>query len=347
MYILGYPLGLIMRLLYNILHSYGWALILFTIIIKLVLVPLSIKQQKSSAKMAAFSPEIKEIQTKYAKNQQKMAEEMQKLYDRENYKATAGCLPMMVQFMVLFGLIDVIYKPLKHILGASKEVIEQATEILKTLGHTMSTYSPESSIITSVHQNPEAYSALGQDLVSKIMDFNLNFLGIDLGMQPTLGLNVLILIPILSGLTALMTSHLSMKMNPATADAGAAGGPMKVMMYTMPLMSVWIAFQVPAGVGIYWIISNVISIIQTMILNKFYNPAEMAAKAKAELEERKEKERQERLEAKKLAKNGDEEAKKKALSQKEINRQKLAAARKRDAEKYGEAYEEVTDDDLS
>ena len=80
MYILGYPLGLIMRLLYNILHSYGWSLIIFTLLVKLVMVPLSIKQQKSSAKMAAIQPQMQEIQKMYAKNQQKMNEELQKLY---------------------------------------------------------------------------------------------------------------------------------------------------------------------------------------------------------------------------------------------------------------------------
>ena len=83
MNILGYPLGLIMRLLYNILHSYGWSLILFTLLVRLVLVPLSIKQQKSSAKMAAIQPQMQEIQKMYAKNQTKMNEELQKLYQRE------------------------------------------------------------------------------------------------------------------------------------------------------------------------------------------------------------------------------------------------------------------------
>ena len=96
MYILGYPLGLIMRLLYNLLHSYGWSLILFTLLIKLVMVPLSIKQQKSSAKIAAIQPQMQEIQKMYAKNQQKMNEEMQKLYEREKYNPAGGCLPMLI-----------------------------------------------------------------------------------------------------------------------------------------------------------------------------------------------------------------------------------------------------------
>lgn len=345
MYILGYPLGLAMRFLYNILHSYGWALILFTVLIKVAMIPLGLKQQKMSAKMAAFQPEMKEIQTKYAKNQTKMAEEMQKLYARENYSPTSGCLPSILQFLIMFGLIDVIYNPMRHILGVSKEVIASATEILTGLGHAFSTYSPQSSIVASVQQSPQAYASLGADFIANVQSFDLNFFGINLGATPTLALNALILIPILSGVTSFLMSMVSMKMNPMSAG-GAAGSSMKVMMYTMPLMSLWIAFKVPVGVGIYWIIANIISIVQTTILNKFYNPKEMAEKARIELEERREKERAERIEAKKLVKQGDEGAKEKAKSQKEINRQKLAEARKRDAEKYGDSYVDVTDADL-
>ncbi len=439
MYILGYPLGLIMRLLYNLLHSYGWSLILFTLLIKLVMVPLSIKQQKSSAKIAAIQPQMQEIQKMYAKNQQKMNEEMQKLiklvmvplsikqqkssakiaaiqpqmqeiqkmyaknqqkmneemqklYEREKYNPAGGCLPMLITFLVLFGLIDVIYNPMRHILGMSNEVIAQATEILKGLGIAFSQYSPQTAIISSVQANPEAYSAMGADFINAVQSFNLNFLGINLGETPSFGMNVLMLIPILSGVTAFAVSWISMKINPAAME-GPGAGTMKVMMFVSPLMSLYIAFQVPAGVGMYWILSNLFMMGQTLILNKFYNPREMAEKAKREAEERREKERLERIEAKKKARSGDAqaqalilnkfynpremaekakreaeerrekerleriEAKKKARSgdaqaqaraksQKEINRQKLAAARKADAEKYGDVYTDVTDDDL-
>ena len=136
--------------------------------------------------------------------------------------------------------------------------------------------------------------------------------------------------------------------NSPTPMEGPGAGTMKTMMLISPLMSLYIAFQVPAGVGIYWIISNLLMLLQSVVLNKFYNPKEMAAKARQEAEERREKERQERIEAKKKARDGDAEAKAKAKakSQKEINRQKLAQARKQDAEKYGDVYTEVTDDDL-
>lgn len=173
MNILGYPLGLIMRLLYNILHSYGWSLILFTLLVRLVLVPLSIKQQKSSAKMAAIQPQMQEIQKMYAKNQTKMNEELQKLYQREKYNPAGGCLPMLITLLVLFGLIDVIYNPMQHILGISADVITQATEIMKGLGVAFSQYSPQTAIISSVQANPRPMQALGTDFITTLQSFDL------------------------------------------------------------------------------------------------------------------------------------------------------------------------------
>ena len=116
-------------------------------------------------------------------------------------------------------------------------------------------------------------------------------------------------------------------------------------MLTMPLMSGYFAVILPAGLGVYWILSNLLMAIQTALLNKYMNPRDLAEKARAAYEEKRERERQEKIEAKKRAKESGLDVDK-ALSQKEINRMKLAAARKRDAEKYGEEYHEVTDDDL-
>ena len=295
--------------------------------------------------MAAIQPQMQEIQKMYAKNQTKMNEELQKLYQREKYNPAGGCLPMLITLLVLFGLIDVIYNPMQHILGISADVIAQATEIMKGLGVAFSQYSPQTAIISSVQANPEAYAALGTDFITTLQSFDLNFFGINLGETPSLSLSPLILIPILSGVTAFIPSWLSMKNNPAMLE-GPGAGSMKVMLLVSPLMSLYIAFQVPAGVGMYWIFSNIFMMIQTMVLNKFYNPKEMAEKAKQEAEQRREQERLERIEAKKKARAGDAEAKERAKKQKEINRQKLAEARKRDAEKYGDVYTEVTDDDL-
>ena len=118
------------------------------------------------------------------------------------------------------------------------------------------------------------------------------------------------------------------------------------MMLMMPLMSLWFTFMVPAGAGLYWTISNVVAVGQTMVMNHFWNPKEIAEKMKAEEEARKERERQEKIEAKNRAKEQGRVEEEAALSQKEQNRRRLAEARRRNAEKYGDTYVEVTDDDL-
>ena len=119
-------------------------------------------------------------------------------------------------------------------------------------------------------------------------------------------------------------------------------------MFVMPIFSTYIAFIVPSGVGFYWLISNLIMIAQTVFLNKKYNPKEMAEKMAADIEASKEEQRRMRQDAKKKLADGTatKEDEKAALSQKEKDRRKLAEARRRDAEKYGEEYVEVTDDDL-
>ncbi len=344
--IIGYPLGWIMWACYKLISNYGVALIFFTIITRLLLVPTAIKQQKSTVRLRMIQPKVNELQKKYANNRNKLNEELTALYAQENYNPASGCLPMLIQLPILFGLIDVIYKPLTHILRLPADVIKAASDIVSQAGQTtgMATHSMQISVIGAVKQNPSAFSQLGADVVEKITSLDLSFLGLNLTERPTLAFNLMIIIPILSGVTSLAISLVSMKTSGMGDNAaGAATG--KSMMYMMPLLSLWFTMQVPAGVGFYWIISNLLMLAQTLLLNRFYNPAEIAAKYEEEERERKERERQEKIEAKRLLKETEGSAAA-ALSQKEINRQKLAAARKRDAEKYGESYDEVTDEDL-
>lgn len=357
MTVFGLPLGYIMWAMYQIVHNYGLAILLFTIVTKLLLIPLAIKQQKSTVQMQLMQPKMEEIRNKYKNNPTKMNEEMQALYDRENYSMTAGCMPMLIQFPIIFGLLDVVYRPLTHLLHISSTVMNQATEIATELIGSAATagYAPEIAILSSVKSNPAAYAALGEDTVQKIMAFDTHFLGLDLSVFPNqvihLGfsgealasmLNPVILIPILSGLTAFLMSKVTMKNSGGTANNPSMGA----MMMTMPLMSLFFTFMVPASAGLYWTISNVVAMFQTMIMNHFWNPKEIAAKIKAEEEARKEKERKEKIEAKKRAKEQGKKEEETALSQKEINRRRLAEARRRNAEKYGDVYVEVTDDDL-
>ena len=348
--IISIPLGWIMWLCYKVIPIYGVALLLFTLITRALLFPLSIKQQKSTAKMAALKPQLDDIQKKYGKNKEKLQEETMKLYQQAGASPLSGCLPLILQMVVLFGLVDVFYNPLKHIAHLSTEAIAKGMEIVNTrAGKTMGNY--DMFILKDYALNPDAFSALGQldpDFASKISSLNMNFLGMFLGDTPKWpweqgGLSLLLLIPILSGVTAFLSVFLSQKFNGPVADNAAAGaGSMKAMMYVMPLFSLFIAFSVPAGVGLYWIYSNLFMILQSFILHKMYDPKKYIAEyEQKQLEAKKKKVVEVQVES-----PDGEGVEKRALSQKEIDRMRLAEARRRDAEKYGEEYVEVTDDDL-
>lgn len=337
----GTPLGYVIWAIYQVVKNYGVAIIIFTIILKVAMLPIAIKQQKSSAKMGAFQPRIAEINKKYAKNPQKKQEELTKLYEEEGYSPMKGCLPMLIQFVILFGIIDVVYKPLTHILHLSKDVIAKAAEII---GGNAGAMNQQLKIVDAIQQDPSKFSELGQNVIDKVNSLDLNFLGLNLGSVPN-WTSILIIIPILAGIFSFLQMFVSMKMNPMGETPGA--GSMKMMMFVMPIFSVWITFSVPVGVGIYWILTYVVGIGQVLLLNKLYNPKELREQAIAEMEER-QKARKKPVVKKEIKKDekGNEVVVEETLSQKEINRRRLAEARKRDAEKYGEEYVEVTDDDL-
>ncbi|MGI5959722.1 MAG: YidC/Oxa1 family membrane protein insertase [Massiliimalia sp.] len=369
---LGTPLGWIMKFMYQFIQNYGVVLILFTVLVRLALFPLGVKQQKSSAKMAIFTPKMQQLQKQYGKNKQKYQEEMMKLYEEEGYNPMSSCLPMVIQMVVLFGIIDVVYKPLKHLLSIPTDLIQKATDVLTEAG-VKATSSAELLIINVIQGNgvnPQTHEALdphmfdsifSADMIGQIQDFNTHLFGLNLGTIPTFTWPI-ILIPILSGVTSLLVSVFSMKQQAKNGMANQQGmGAMKAMMYIMPLFSAWIAFSLPTGVGFYWIVSNVLMFIQTVVLYKVYSPEKMKAVVEKENEERKKKQKNSRYrqamamameqqkaeEAKKAAAAANKKpGKKKAPVEEEPTReitaesltsgQIIAMSRKQAADKYGD-----------
>lgn len=266
----------------------------------------------------------------------------------------SGCLPSLISFPILFGMIDVIYKPITHIIRPGAELIQKATDILASLGlNTGNTMASQITVINAIQADPAPWSELGQDFIQAAQGMNFSFLGVNLAATPTLTPNgqpmsvylPLLLVPILSGITSLLISIQSQRQNKATMGDMAGGGMMKGMMYFMPLFSLWFAFQVPAGVGMYWLLSNVLTMIQSLFLHKKFDPSEAIAAAKAAEEAEKEREREERRLLKEKRAQGkelDEKEKEKSMNAKELNAKKIAEARRRMAEKYGDVY---TDDE--
>ncbi len=348
--VFGYPLGWIMWLCYKIIPSYGVALILFTLITKLLLLPLSVKQKKATAKMALYQPKINEINKKYANDKQKQQEALMKLYEEEGYNPMSGCLPALIQFPILFGLIDVVYKPMTHLLRLPAEIIEQLKTIGQGLGVNIAQLTAQLNILGAYKKDPTPFAAVPAEYLNKLGSLKLEFLGIDFTAIPQLALTVdghfnwLILLPICSGLAAFALSFYTQRANRvAGQDNAAAGGSMKTMMYIMPLFSVFIAFSFPAGLSFYWTLSSLFSLLQEFFLSKVYSPDKMLEQAKAEQEKRR---AARKTAAKRVVTKEDGTAVEQTLSQKELDRMRLAEARRRDAEKYGEEYVEVTDDDL-
>lgn len=282
--LLGIPLGWLMYLVYSIFKNYGIALVVFTLLTKLLLFPISYNQQKNTAKMQALQPKIRKLQKGFANNPTRLQEEQMKLYAEEGYNPMSGCLPMLVQFALLFGVLDVVYRPLSHILRISKSTISSAQNILTEyfkLNNITDKYfasRPELTILEYAKSKPEVFSSLN-GFAESVVDFDNTFFGINLGQIPTFKPEVwngaaigLFLIPIISGVLQLLitiyTQRKSKQNNPDMPSMGA----MNIMLYGMPIFSVWFAFQVPAGVGFYWTLSSFFSLLQTVFLYNYFTP---------------------------------------------------------------------------
>ena len=323
---LGTPLGYVLQCMYNLFGSYGWALIVFTIVVRLCSFPLQIGQQKNTARMAAYKPMIDEIQKKYAKDRDKQNEELMRLQQEYGYNPTAGCLPMFVNFFIMFGVIEAVYYPLQHILHISKDVLTQIAGILGMAYN----YTTNTAIIQQVQAGTlpaEASALLTPEQLESIKNFNVMFLGMDLTVKPELAFNVLLIFPILSVVTMALSNVIMMR-----STGQELQGSMKWMPWMMSLMFVWIAFTVPVAFSLYYTVSNLLMLITSMVLRKMYDPEKMKAKVAAEIEEKKKAKK-----AKKQVKVVDEKTGEETLkdvTEAEMNRLRLERARALDAELY-------------
>ncbi len=356
--IVGYPLGWVMWLAYKIIPVYSVALIIFTVIMRAIMLPMSVKQHKNSIRMQILKPKVDAINKKYEKNPQKAQEEVNKLYEKEGYNPFGGCSTLFLQLPILYGLIDVIYKPMTHLLRLDKDVILKAQEIFEKAGAKLvegkNTYSIQIAMLGKAEEyKTQLIDGLGAEVYEKMTSIDLNLFGINLGAIPEWSWNLLVLIPILSFVTALASSLISMKMS---ADQAASGkGCMYAMTFGMPLMSAWFSMMVPAGVGLYWIIGNILAGVQTVVLRKVITQESLEKELERQKAKGKKKKKSKFMtklleaQAQAAAQQGaaseqetaDAKNKQKALKEAEqklnlTDQQKLAEARRRYAEKYGD-----------
>ncbi len=271
-------LGPLMRLVYNLLPSFGWTLIVFTVLVRLVSLPLDIKQQKSMAKNAVFQPMINEIQQKYKNNQQKQSEELMRLQQEYGYNPMAGCWPMLLNMVVLFGVIEVVYRPVHYILGIPNDVISAACNELGLTGGVMM----QTDLIKAIHGGAAMPAALSAEQFGLIQSFNTDFFGIDMcerAQFPGGSLPVL-LIPLAAAVTLFLSTWLMQKISGTEAQMQ---GPMKYTMLAMNLMFVVYCFSAPVGFSLYYAVSNICMILRSVYTNRVYSPEKFKAQYEAEL----------------------------------------------------------------
>lgn len=281
-WLFGKAMGILLNLLGN---EYFVAIIIFTIVTRLLLLPLNIRQQKTMAKTTRMQPKIQKIQKKYQytgtnpaerqKMQQKMNEEMQALYSREGHNPMQmGCGPMIFQMVFLMGIVGIIYYPLSYVIGLDNVSNEGILKTITELGYEgrymqlgiLENWSSYKDTLISAHSD-----IFNEQAVTAIEQFRSGlYIGkLDMAKIPHWKDGLIVIIPIVSFLTSLLSSVVSMliskKNNPAQAQQA---NQMMLMMLMMPVFSLYISFQVPAAVGFYWIISNVIAVFQQLFIFK-------------------------------------------------------------------------------
>ena len=333
-YILSGPLGYVMEWIYKLLPSYGWDIILFTLLINIVKIPLQLSQQKSMAKMSAFQPMLLDIQNKYKDKPEKQQEEMLKLQQDYGYSPTAGCVPMLLNFLVMFGVIGVVYNPLERIFHISAAALTAAGEALTASGVTFTAITRDTTIISQLIAggNSALAGCFTAEQIATITEFSqhMTFLGIDLTRVPKIGLSLDIVLPLLSVITMFLSTHISMK-----ASGQQMQGSMKLTMYMMPLMYLFFCFTYPLAFSLYYVISNIVMTVQTQVMRKVYDPDKMRKEIEAQIAEKK---KQEKRGVKnttvKVTDPKTGKTTEKNLSASEMNKRRLEYARQLDEERY-------------
>lgn len=336
------PLGWIMKYCYlfanDVLRlplAYVFALFLFTLITKILLFPLSIKQQRSTAMAAAYKPMIDEINKKYANDKQKQQEELQKMQTEYGYNPAAGCLPLLIQFPIIFGLLRVIYKPLTHMISIPKELITKILEITLNIPgvEVKSAYFLENTAIQQIKTNIGAFSALTSNpeyasYIDKITNLDMSIGSINLWENPVLGWSLTLIVPLFSIVTMLLSTLISMKKSGSAETGGASGKGM--MIFSALLFGVF-SFTYPMGFSLYWGFQNIILIGQSFILYKICNPEKLRAEAIAAVAAKK-KEKKAVKTVKVKAEDGSLTEKK--VTGMELDKLRLQKARELDNERY-------------
>lgn len=290
----AYTFGYVLNFIYNIINNYGFAIILFTIFVKLLLLPISIKQQRTMKKSAQMQEQVKALQFKYKNDPQKMNQEMMSLYKAENYSPFSGCLSAIAQIILLLSVFYLVRSPLTFMKQVPKETIDTYIQQMKEEGKMQNSAYPEIDIIRE--KGPE----------NEQVKINMDFLGLDLSQIPNQNMQDyrVYIIPVLyiissvisMKITTAMQKQQNTKKKEAVIDVtekkeGEEGEENKqvekeeetpdismqtnkTMSWLIPIMAISIAFVAPLGLALYWLVNNVLMIVERIALNKFLKDEE-------------------------------------------------------------------------
>ena len=278
----GNIFGYLLWLFYEIFHNYGIAIIFFTLVTKLLMIPFSIKQQKSMASQMKMAARQRELQQKYANDRDKMNAELQKLYQKENYNPMGGCATSLLPFPIMIGIYYSVIYPLQNTLHLAKDSISNATAVFSKIpGVSMNSQYLELEVMRHFPVLKDYFVSNGifnAEEVAKIENFSdgFRFLGMDMLAIPQQSsfASMLWVIPVLCLVSYFAVQWISQKMS---GQQQQQQGCMKIMFIALPLFSAYWAYIMPAAVGLYWVVSSVLQIVQTIVLHKMYSPAKVAA----------------------------------------------------------------------
>ena len=373
--IIQVPFGSVMEALYRLTNNYGFALILFSVIVQLVLLPITAKSKKSMMKMSRLTPQLQEIQRRYANDPARQNQAMQDLYQEEGVSMGGGCLWSFVPMLLLLPLYTVVRQPIVYMLHENMEVANQVVEVIKGINPELfggNAYYHQMIAAQYIPQYAEAIKAAIPAIGDIALEgINFGFIGIDLGAVPQFNVFAstwawnwahigALLIALCSAGYQVVSMLIMQKMNDSlvtdkdgiqdkeTAENSQTAQTNKVMMWTMPLMMLWIGFTVPCALSLYWFVGGVVRTVEDVILNNRYRKiydAEDAERLKRRLEQDRIEAEKERIRAQRRAENPDgitENTSKKRLQkqQRDAEAAQKAAAAKEYAMKKGKLVED-------
>ena len=280
--------GYVLNFLYGFIQNYGLALIVFSVLLKLVLLPLSIKQQKTMKKSTKIQEEVRIIQDKYKNNPEKLNQETLELYKRENMSPVSGCLSAILQIILILAMFYLVKSPLTHMKKVEPALVENYTNELKA---SLSEDEKKNLVYPEITLIKEATSKLNGDeelSEEQRQDYeklyiNMEFLGLDLSSVPSKDLSdpKVFIIPALYVISSFISIRLSSNMGKKKEDGteektelDAVASANKIMMWMMPIMSISIALIAPLGLALYWLVNNILMTLERLILNKFFEGKE-------------------------------------------------------------------------